>query len=83
MRSDVRLGIGWALGMVDIPQPGNPTRAEQIVEFSDFFGQFHLRGSSRSKFRNSNSATDTEILKAKFDIEFRNVFEFVSSFESA
>jgi len=40
------------------------------IELLDFFAQFHLRGSSRSKFRNSNSETDTEILKPKFDSNF-------------
>jgi hypothetical protein len=41
MRLDPRLRIRRALGMIDIPQSGNPPWAEEIIQFLDFFGQFH------------------------------------------
>jgi hypothetical protein len=49
MRLDAGLRIGRALGVIDIPQTGNPTRAEQIVQFLDFFGLVHVGGSFHSE----------------------------------
>ena len=75
MRSDARLGIGWALGVVDIPQPGNPTRAEQIVELLDFFGVFHFE-SLREKLFFTTKHTNWEINRpsfVSFGISFENV----------
>jgi hypothetical protein len=41
MRLDPRLRIGGPLGVIDVPQPGQPTRAQHIVQLLDFFGQLH------------------------------------------
>src|SRR5688500_8217240 len=41
MRLDAGLGIGRTLGMIDVPQAGNPPRPEQIVQVLDLFGKFH------------------------------------------
>src|SRR6266508_1022030 len=35
------LWIGWALRMIEIPQTGYPAWTEQIIQFLNFFGQFH------------------------------------------
>ena len=51
VRFDSRFGIGRTLGMIEIPQTGNPTGAKQIVELLNFFGRFHVfsLGKWRSK----------------------------------
>ena len=74
MGFDARLGIGWALGMVDIPQPGNPTRAEQIVELLDFFGVLHLE-SLREKLFFTTKHTKLGNQSSKLRVLRTTVFE--------